>query len=96
MLFNFMPASPRLKSRKSFLHFVDPLEGKITTWREEAWERNLEELSSSNHLSIKSDESLQPESQLEWKKWGRCLNRLHSGVAGTKTEPEYKKLKCKF
>ena len=85
MLFNYKPAPPRLKSRKSFLHCVDPLEGKIKTWREEAWERKLEELPSSNHLNIKPNESLPPGSQLEWKMW-RCLNRLRSGVARTKTE----------
>ena len=52
MLFNnYKPAPPRLKSRKSFLHCVDPLEGKIKTWRKEAWERKLEELPSSNHLN---------------------------------------------
>ena len=67
MLFNYKPAPPWLKSKKSFLHCVDPLEGKIKTWREEAWERKLEKLSSSNHLNIKPNESLPPGSQLEWK-----------------------------
>ena len=85
MLFNYKPTPPRLKSRKSFLRGVDPLKGKITTWREEAWERKLEELPSSNQLNIKPDESLPPRSQLEWK-MGRCLNRVRSGVARTKTE----------
>ena len=71
--------------KKSFLHCVDSLEGKITTWREEAWERKLEELPSSNYLNIKPDESLPPGSQLEWKMY-RCLNRFRSGVTRTKTE----------
>ena len=60
-MFNYKPIPPRLKSRKTFLHCVDPLEGKIKAWREEAWERKLEEL----HLDIKPNESLPPESQLE-------------------------------
>ena len=85
MLFNYKPAPPRLKSRKTFLLCVDPLKGKIKTWREEAWERKSEELPSSNHLNIKPNESLLPGSQIEWKMW-RCLNRLRSGVARTKTE----------
>ena len=40
MLFYYKPAPSRLKSRKSFLHCVESLEGKIKTWREEAWEKN--------------------------------------------------------
>ena len=51
----------------------------------------LEEWPSSNHLNIKPNESLPPGLQLEWKMW-RCLNRLHSGVARTKTELK----KCGF
>ena len=62
---------------KCFLHSVDPLKGKITIWREEALERKLEYLPSTNHLDIKPVESLPPESKLEWKMW-RCLNRLRS------------------
>ena len=84
-IFNYKPAPPTLKSRKSFLHCVDPLEGKITTRKEEAWERKLEELPSSNHSNTKPDESLPSGSQLEWKMW-RCLNRLRSDVARTTTK----------
>ena len=39
MLFNYKTALS--KSIESFLHNVDSLEGKITTWVEKAWERNL-------------------------------------------------------
>ena len=85
MLFNYKPAPLRFKSRKSFLHCVDSLEGKITTWREEPWERKLEELPSSNHLNIKPDETLPPGSLLERQMW-RCLNRHRFGVAKTKIE----------
>ena len=56
----FKHALPRLKPRKSFLRCVDPLERKITTWKEEVWERKLEELPSSSHLNIKPNESLPP------------------------------------
>ena len=43
MLFDYKFAPPRLRSRKSFLYSLDPLEGTIKTWREEAWERKLED-----------------------------------------------------
>ena len=58
ILFNYKPAPLSLKAKESFLHYVDPREGKITIWREEARERKLEELPSSNHLNIKPDESI--------------------------------------
>ena len=41
MLFNHQPAPSRLKSRRSFLHWVELLKEKISTWREEAWKRKL-------------------------------------------------------
>ena len=85
MLFNYKPAPPRLKSRKIFLHSVDPLEGKITTWKEKACKRKSEEWPPSNHLNIKPDESLAPGSQLEWKMW-RYLNHFSSGATRPKTE----------
>ena len=85
MLVNYKPTPRRLKSRKSFLYSVDPLDGNITTWREVALERKLEELPSSNHLNTKPDESLPPESELERKMW-RLLNRLCSSVARTKAK----------
>ena len=88
MLFNYKPAPPRLKSRKSFLHSVDPPEGKIKTWREEAWERKLEELPSSNHY-IYQISNLMKLCLLNhnWSgKCGACLNRFRSGVTRTKTE----------
>ena len=75
---------PRLNSRKSFLHSVDPLEEKFTTWREEEWKRKLQKLPSSTHSNTKPNESLPRGSKLEWK-MQCCLNRLRFAV-GRKTE----------
>ena len=41
MLFNHQPAPSRLKSRRSFLHWIELLKEKISTWREEASKRKL-------------------------------------------------------
>ena len=35
-LFNHQPAPSRIKSRRSFLHCVEPVKKKISTWRKEA------------------------------------------------------------
>ena len=70
LLFIYKPSLPRLnRSRKIFLYCVDPLEGKITSLREEAWERKFEALPSSNCLNAKLSESLSSESTLEGKMW---------------------------
>ena len=78
------PASLRLRSRKSFLHCVDPLDQNITTWRAEAWNRKLDESPAYPEMHIKPAEALTPGSDSGWKAW-RCLNRLRSGIARTKS-----------
>jgi len=91
MLFNHQPVHSRLKSRRSFLHSVEPLKGKISTWREEAWKKKLKELLHNTHLSITPEEKLPTGSNSGWTMW-RCLNRLRTSIARTKTELK----KCGF
>ena len=56
MLFSHQPAPSRMKSRRSFLHCVEPLKEKISTWREEAWKRKLKALPQSTRLYITPEE----------------------------------------
>ena len=85
MLFNYQLAPSRLKSRRSFLHCVEPLKEKISTWREEACKRKLKALPQSTRLNITPEERLSPGSNSGWTMW-LCLNRLRTGVVRTKTE----------
>ena len=84
MLFNHQPAPSRLKSR-SFLHCVEPIEEKISTWREEVWKQKLKTLPRSNPLNITPEEKLPPGSNSGWTTW-RCLNRLRPSIIRTKAE----------
>ena len=62
MLFNYKPAPRRLKSRKSFLRCVDPLEVKIKTWREEASEIDVSKTVDPQDVAYQKPDTL---SQLE-------------------------------
>ena len=57
----------------------------FSTWREEEWKRKLKALPQSTRLNITPEEKLPPGSNSGWTRW-RCLNRLRTGVARTKTE----------
>jgi len=45
----------------------------------------LKDLPHNTHLSITPEEKLPPRSNSGWTTW-RCLIRLHTGIARTKTE----------
>ena len=78
------PAPSRLKSRKSFLHEVQPLSQPPQTARLTLWE---EQRSAKQHLAklpIPTSEQLAPGHKSEWKLW-KSLNRLRTGMGRSKT-----------
>ena len=77
-------APSRLKSRKSFLHEVQPLSQPPQTARLTLWE---EQRSAKQHLAklpIPTSEQLAPGHKSEWKLW-KSLNRLRTGMGRSKT-----------
>ena len=81
---NHQPAPSRLKSRKSFLHEVQPLSQPPQTARLTLWE---EQRSAKQHLAklpIPTSEQLAPGHKSEWKLW-KSLNRLRTGMGRSKT-----------
>ena len=81
---NHQPAPSRLKSRKSFLHEVQPLSQPPQTARLTLWE---EQRSAKQHLAklpIPTSEQLAPGHKSEWKLW-KSLNRLRTGTGRSKT-----------
>ena len=81
---NHQPAPSRLKSRKSFLHEVQPLSQPPQTARLTLWE---EQRSAKQHLAklpIPTSEQLAPGHKSEWKLW-KSLNRLRTGMGHSKT-----------
>ena len=81
---NHQPAPSRLKSRKSFLHEVQPLSQPPQTARLTLWE---EQRSAKQHLAklpIPTSEQLAPGHKSEWKLW-KSLNRLRTGMGRNKT-----------
>ena len=81
-MFNQPPVQNRLKSRKSFLKCVSPLEADTTTSeaRLTMWEEINNSLPPSTIMGIVASEQLPPGADESWAKW-KCLNRLRTGVA---------------
>ena len=80
-LFNHKPAKKRLKSRRSFLHSTESLDGSAHNQRVTLWSNHLQ--SVTHKLSYGPSESLPPGSSEEWPVW-LCLNRLRSGTGRCK------------
>ena len=81
---NHQPAPSRLKSRKSFLHAVQPLSQPPQTTRLALW---TEQRIAKQHLAklpIPTSEQLAPGEKSEWKLW-KSLNRLRTGMGRSKT-----------
>ena len=84
---NHQPAPSRLKSRKSFLHEVQPLSQPPQTARLTLWE---EKRSAKQHLAklpIPTSEQLAHGHKSEWKLW-KSLNRLRTGYGPQQNQHE--------
>ena len=76
------PARKRLKSRHSFLHSVEPLDGIARTRRLTLWSSHLQ--TTPHKLSFIPKESLPPGSSETWPTWS-SLNRLRTGTGRCKS-----------
>ena len=76
------PARKRLKSRHSFLHSVEPLDGSARTRRLNLWSSHLQ--TTPRKLSSSPKESLPPGSSEAWPTWS-SLNRLRTGTGRCKS-----------
>ena len=81
---NHQPAPSRLKSRKSFLHAVQPLSQPPQTARLALWEEQRIAKQHLAKLPIPTSEQLAPGHKSEWKLW-KSLNRLRTGMGRSKT-----------
>ena len=81
---NHQPAPSRLKSRKSFLHAVQPLSQPPQTARLTLWEEQRIAKQHLAKLPIPTSEQLAPGHKSEWKLW-KSLNRLRTGMGRSKT-----------
>ena len=82
-LYGHHAAPQRLKSRRSFLATVSPLEDNIPSTRLKLWDESLTEHGHDIHMFINPSESLPAGSKLPWITW-RSLNRLRSGMGRSK------------
>ena len=76
------PARKRLKSRHSFLHSVEPLDGSAHSRRLTLWSSHLQ--TTPHKLSFSPKESLPPGSSETWPTWS-SLNRLRTGTGRCKS-----------
>eukprot|EP00057_Strongylocentrotus_purpuratus_P005102 XP_003730216.1 PREDICTED: RNA-directed DNA polymerase from mobile element jockey-like [Strongylocentrotus purpuratus] len=82
-LYSHQPARTRLKSRKSFLHTVQPLSQPPHSTRVILWEEKRSENHHHEKLSIPTKEQLPPGHRCDWNTW-KSLNRLRTGVGRCK------------
>ena len=83
-LFHHQPAASRLKSRKSFMRTVTPLDSSASSNRLWLWKDSLTDVPASVNMGLEVAESLPAGSVEDWLCW-RALNRLHTGVGRAKT-----------
>ena len=83
-LFHHRPAASRLKSRKSFMRGVTPLDSSASSSRLQLWKDSLTDVPSSVKMGLEVAESLPTGSGEDWLCW-RALNRLSTGVGRAKT-----------
>ena len=86
-MYELTVAPSKLKSRKSCLRTVPPLD-KHTTYQlktQNLWQNYTDNIPDQHKLqNFPVQESLPQGYKLQWNKW-RCLNRLRSGVGKTKS-----------
>ena len=83
-LFRHRPAASRLKSRKSFMRTVTPLDSSASSSRLQLWKDSLTDVPASVNMGLEVAESLPAGSGEDWLCW-RSLNRLRTGVGRAKT-----------
>ena len=83
-LFHHQPAASRLKSRKSFMRTVTPLDSSASSSRPRLWKVSLTDVPASVNMELEVAETLPAGSGEDWRCW-RALNRLRSGVGRAKT-----------
>ena len=83
-LFDQQPAASRLKSRKSFMRTVTPLDSSASSSRLQPWKDSLTDVPASVKMGMGVAESLPAGSGEDWLCW-RSLNRLRTGVGRAKT-----------
>ena len=83
-LFHHQPAASRLKSRKSFMRTVTPLDLSASSSRLRLWKDSLTDVPASVKMGLEGAESLPAGSGEDWLCW-RALNRLRTGVGRAKT-----------
>ena len=83
-LFHHPPAASRLKSRKSFMRAVTPLDSSASSSRLRHWKDSLTDVPASVKMELEVAESLAAGSGEDWLCW-RALNRLRTGVGRVKT-----------
>ena len=83
-IFHHQPAASRLKSRKSFMRTVTPLDSSASSSRLQLWKDSLTDVLSSVKMGLEVAESLPAGSGEDWLCW-RAINRLRTGVGRAKT-----------
>ena len=79
-LFHHQPAASRLKSRKSFMRTVTPLDSSASSSRLRLWKDSLTDVPASVKMGLEVAESLPAGYGEDWLCW-RALNRLRTVVA---------------
>ena len=82
-LFHHQPAASRLKSRKSFMRTVTPLDSSASSSRLRLWKDSLTDMPGSVKMGLGVADSLPGGSGEDWLCW-RALNRLRTGVGRAK------------
>ena len=83
-LFHHQPGAIRLKSRKSFMRTVTPLDSSASSRRPRLWKDSPIDVPASAKMGLGVAESLPAGSGEDWICW-RALNRLRTGVGRAKT-----------
>ena len=83
-LFHHRPAASRLKSRKSFVRTVTPLDSSTSSSRLRLWKDNSTDVPASVKMELEVVEYLPAGSGEDWLCW-RALNRRRTGVGRAKT-----------
>ena len=74
----------RLKSRKSFMRTVTPLDSSASSSRLQLWKDSMTDVPSSVKMGLEVAESLPAGSGEDWLCW-QAINRLRTGVGRAKT-----------
>ena len=81
--YDIQPSQKRLKSRKSFLHSVQPLTESPQVARCRLWEERRSSNLHHDKLPLPTKEQLPPGHKQDWKTW-KSLNRLRTGMGRCK------------